>query len=230
MPFALSLRGRLSSAVLASSLGAIVERHEALRTTFPERNDAPVQRIASLSPVSLPLIDLSALPDSGPEARRLAVLESLRPFDLAAGPLLRALLIRNSFERDEHVLLVTLHHIVCDGWSIGVMTQELGALYSALIQGQPVPLAPLPVQYADFALWQRSWLRSEELEKQLVYWRGRLTGAPGIDGLIDLRGGIKPEPAPRRGEDQHQERHDEDGPEPAPPRREHKIGHGGTLT
>ncbi|MET0395249.1 MAG: non-ribosomal peptide synthase/polyketide synthase, partial [Longimicrobiaceae bacterium] len=180
MPFALRLRGALDAAALRAGLDALVRRHETLRTTFAERDGAPVQVIHPATPVPLPVVDLRALPDVEREAAagRLAAEESLRPFDLARGPLLRSTLLR--LAADDHVLCFTLHHVVSDGWSMGVLVRELSALYDACSRGEPTPLAELAVQYADYAVWQRAWLSGEVLERQLGYWREKLGGAPPL--------------------------------------------------
>nr|QEO74621.1 condensation domain-containing protein [uncultured bacterium] len=180
IPTALRLEGRLRVDLLERCLEEIVRRHESLRTTFaigPEQQ--PVQTVAPASGLSLSVEDLTATPEAQREAEalRLAALESQRPFDLHRGPLLRARLLRLS-ER-EHVLLFTLHHIVSDGWSLGVMVRELTALYEAFSAGRPSPLAPLEIQYADFAEWQREWLRGAALDGQLDYWRARLADDEG---------------------------------------------------
>ncbi|HEU4595289.1 MAG TPA: amino acid adenylation domain-containing protein, partial [Pyrinomonadaceae bacterium] len=180
MPTALRLTGRLDAAALGRTLGEVVRRHEVLRTTFVEVDGSPVQVIAPASEVSLPVTDLSAL-DAGEreaEAQRLTQQEARRPFDLAAGPLLRAALLRLS--EQEHVLLVTMHHIVSDGWSTGIFIREMSALYAAFTSGEESPLEELPVQYADYAAWQRQYLSGEVLDAQLSYWRGQLGGAPAL--------------------------------------------------
>ena len=127
------------------------------------------------------VVDLSALPEPEREAawRRRWTAEARRPFDLARGPLLRAVLCA-ARRASEHVLLVAMHHIVSDGWSMGVLVREVAALYRGLPAGRPSPLPELPVQYADFAAWQRRWLTGEVLERQLAYWRERLAGAPPV--------------------------------------------------
>ncbi len=181
IPFAARLRGPLDPAALAASLGEVARRHEVLRTTFELRDlesGEPVQIIAPAAPRPLPVIDLSALPDPDATAVRLAAAEAGRPFDLARGPLLRSLLLRLAAE--EHVLLLTLHHAVSDGWSTGVLVRELAALYPGLAAGRPALLPPPPVQYADFALWQREWLRDDVLARQLDFWRELLAGAPTV--------------------------------------------------
>ncbi|HVT56893.1 MAG TPA: non-ribosomal peptide synthase/polyketide synthase, partial [Thermoanaerobaculia bacterium] len=209
LPSALRLEGRLEPAALAAALASLVRRHEALRTTFGEREGRPYQRIEPPLPrggprlgdrtTALPLVDLGALPAVVREAAAaaLAVAEARRPFDLGRGPLLRSTLLR--LGRREHVLLLTLHHIVSDGWSDGILSSELAILYEAASAGQAAALPELPVQYADYAVWQRQWLRGEELERQLVYWRERLAGVPALDLPFDrprpsvesFRGGLQ---------------------------------------
>ncbi|HEY4594401.1 MAG TPA: condensation domain-containing protein, partial [Thermoanaerobaculia bacterium] len=182
MPLALRIAGEARPAVLAAALGEIVRRHETLRTTFREAEGRPVQAIAPPGPWELPLVDLSGLPAGVRDglAQGLAQEESTRPFDLARGPLLRAALLR--LAPAEHVLLLDMHHIVSDGWSLGVLVHEMTALYGAALAGAPSPLPELAVQYADFAVWQRGWLQGERLERQLAYWRERLAGVPaGLD-------------------------------------------------
>ena len=176
----LRLWGALDIAALAASLNEVSRRHEALRTTFAEREGRPHQVVAPELRLPLPLVDLGALPPPlrGTELHALARRESRRIFDLESGPLLRARLLR--LAEGEHALLLTLHHIVFDGWSMGVLRRELSALYPAFAAGLPSPLPELPVQYADFAAWQRRWLDGEALEGQLGYWRRQLAGAPEV--------------------------------------------------
>ncbi len=173
-----ALSGALNAAVLAVALCEIVRRHEALRTTFHAVEGQPRQRVVPPAPVPLPVVDLTALPsaDRRAESQRLLAGEANRLFDLARGPLLRATLLR--LEPDEHVLLLGLHHIVSDGWSVGVLTRELAAFYAAAASGRPSPLPELPVQYGDYAVWQRQWLQGEVVERQLAWWRQALAGAP----------------------------------------------------
>jgi amino acid adenylation domain-containing protein len=180
IPVAMRLRGRLDVDALERTLSEIGRRHEVLRTSFPVIDGRPVQAIAPPRPLTLPVVDLSAPPDGErqEEVRRLARREARTPFDLLQGPLLRVNLLRLSEE--EHVLLFTMHHIVSDGWSMGVLMKEVSALYRAYSAGESSPLAELSVQYADFAVWQREWLQGEALEKQLDYWRGQLAGAPPV--------------------------------------------------
>ncbi|PYQ65418.1 MAG: hypothetical protein DMF53_05585 [Acidobacteria bacterium] len=178
MPLALRIAGEARPAVLRAVLGEIVRRHEVLRTTFREDDGQPVQVIAPPGSWELPLVDLAGLPAGVRDglARRLAEEEGTRPFDLARGPLLRAALLR--LAAAEHVLLLTMHHVVSDGWSMGVLVREVTQLYGAAASGMPSPLPELEIQYADFAVWQRGWLQGETLERQLAYWRQRLAGAP----------------------------------------------------
>ncbi|WP_279636870.1 non-ribosomal peptide synthetase [Corallococcus llansteffanensis] len=185
VPSILRLEGELHLEALRQSLTELVRRHEALRTCFPSRQGQPFQRIASPTDLPLPTVDLSPLGEAAlDEARRLASAEAQRPFDLASGPLVRALLLKLSLT--EHVLVFTLHHIVSDGWSRGVLVREVAALYSAFSQGLPSPLPELPVQYADYALWQRSWLHGDVLEAQLSYWRQRLADASPLELSTDF--------------------------------------------
>jgi len=174
MPAQLPLQGPVSAAVVGRVLDEIVRRHESLRTTFALHDQAPVQVIAPALHVDLRLHDLSALPDAQREAEfaRIAHEEGTQLFDLARGPLLRAALVR--LQPQLHGLLLTMHHIVSDGWSMGVLAREFNALYEAFAAGRPSPLPELAVQYADFAAWQRDWLQREGLETQMPYWRERL--------------------------------------------------------
>ncbi|MCP4655431.1 MAG: amino acid adenylation domain-containing protein, partial [bacterium] len=177
MPMAVRLRGRLHRAALARALTEIVHRHQTLRTRFVARADGePYQRIDEPAPFPLPLVDLAGLgpDDREPELERLACEDAARPFDLVRGPLLRAALLRCG-ERD-HGFLLNLHHVISDGWSMGILRRELRVLYEAFATGAPVPLTELPIRYADFAHWQRQWLRGEVLAAQLAYWKQQLAG------------------------------------------------------
>jgi amino acid adenylation domain-containing protein len=176
---ALRLAGPLDPGVLERSLDEVFRRHESLRTAFAEGPDGePLQAVAPFHPARLPRIDLAALPPAAArsEAGRQAAREARRPFDLVRGPVARARLLR--LGEQEHHLLFCCHHIAFDGWSVGVLRRELGALYGAFAAGQPSPLAELAFQYRDFAAWQRRWLQGEALAAQLAYWRERLAGAP----------------------------------------------------
>jgi amino acid adenylation domain-containing protein len=176
VPVAVRLRGRLQIDAMKRTLNEIVRRHESLRTSFPTVDAQPVQSIATTLVLDLPLHDLSTLPEQEREheAQRRATEEARAPFNLAAGPLMRASLVRLGAE--DHVLLVTMHHIVSDGWSMGVLIREVGALYRAFVEDEPSPLAELAVQYADFAVWQRRWLAGEVFETHLRYWKRQLGG------------------------------------------------------
>jgi amino acid adenylation domain-containing protein len=176
LAFAHRLRGPLDTGALQSALSEIVARHEALRTRFVADQDGPSQVIDPPSPVKLIMDDVRQAADPVAEAHRLAAEEESAPFDLAQGPLVRNRLV--CVGDNDHVLLITLHHIVADGWSMGVFASELGALYQAFAAGKPSPLAPLEIQYADYTEWQRSWLSGDVLAEQLGYWRERLRGMP----------------------------------------------------
>ncbi|MBW8848838.1 MAG: amino acid adenylation domain-containing protein, partial [Burkholderiales bacterium] len=179
MPGGVRLRGALDAAALQAALDRIVARHEALRTSFASLEGEPVQVIAAPDAgLALAHMDLSGHASPEAELERLAAEEARAPFDLAHGPLIRGRLIR--LADDDHALLVTMHHIVSDGWSLGVLIHEFRALYAAYVQGQPDPLPPLPIQYADYAVWQRRWMAGEVLERQLDYWRDHLSGAPAL--------------------------------------------------
>jgi amino acid adenylation domain-containing protein len=181
LPFAVRMEGALDVDALRRALAEIVRRHEVLRTTF--RADAGGSwQVIHPAPESfdLPVADLRALPGEWArgEVLRLAADEAEHPFDLRGGPMLRALLIRAG--QAEHTLVLNLHHVAGDGWSIDLLFRELSALYAAFGAGQPSPLAELPLQYADYAEWQRQWMAGGALDAQLAYWRGRLAGAPAV--------------------------------------------------
>jgi amino acid adenylation domain-containing protein len=180
IPAALRLAGALDEAALERALGEIVRRHEALRTVFTEVDGSPVQVITPFGGFALPMEDLSGLGEADREAAagRRAGEEARRAFDLAAGPLFRAALLR--LGEEDHVLLLSMHHIVSDGWSLGVLFREISALYAAYREGRESPLSELPVQYADYAVWQREQLEGEALDRQLSYWKERLAGAPEL--------------------------------------------------
>ncbi|MGF6813137.1 amino acid adenylation domain-containing protein [Paraburkholderia sp. Clong3] len=182
IPLALRLTGRLERAAWQLSLDRLFARHEALRNVFVAPQGKP--RVEVLPPdAGLPLVehDLSGRPDAETALLDLCREEADTPFDLSRGPLIRARLIRLSDE--EHVFLLTQHHIVSDGWSMGVLVRELSSLYRAFVAGQDDPLPPLAIQYGDYAAWQRQWLSGERLHSQAQYWRDTLSGAPACLGL-----------------------------------------------
>jgi hypothetical protein len=183
VPGALRIKGPLDVDVLKKSLAEIVRRHEALRTTFSMAEQEPVQVIAPLLSFALPVVDISHFSDGEreEEAQRLATEAGRKPFDLSHGPVFRPSVIR--LGEDDHVLLLDMHHIVSDEWSRGVLYHELTVLYQAFANGQTSPLTDLPIQYADFAAWQREWVAGEVLESQLSYWKKQLEGAPVVLNL-----------------------------------------------
>ncbi|HEX8719954.1 MAG TPA: amino acid adenylation domain-containing protein [Pyrinomonadaceae bacterium] len=176
----LRMTGALNAVALEQSLGEVVRRHEALRTRFPAEAGEPAQVVDERAPLSWVYADLRAVPEGRrqDELQRLGRAEARRGFDLERAPLLRVTLVR--LGEEEHVLLLTMHHIVSDGWSMGVLVSEVSALYEAFAGGSQSPLSELPVQYADYAAWQRGWLQGEVLERQLSYWREKLAGAPPL--------------------------------------------------
>jgi amino acid adenylation domain-containing protein len=184
VPRALRLSGPLDITALERTMNELVARHEPFRTCFESRDGRLQQVILEKVEIGLDVIDLSArspalsMTEIEAEAQRLAQQEATRPFDLALGPVVRAGLLR--LAEQEHVLLLTTHHIVSDAWSADILFRELGALYNAFASGQSSPLTPLAIQYADFAEWQRQWLQGDELERQVSYWRGQLAGASGV--------------------------------------------------
>jgi amino acid adenylation domain-containing protein len=177
---ALRLRGELDAAALERALGELVRRHESLRTHFPEVDGAPVQRVEPWTGWTLRVEDLSEEDEDRREAGlvRRATAAAWAPFDLERGPLFRATLLR--LADDDHALLLGMHHAVSDGWSMGIFFRELAALYAAFAAGEPSPLPTLPLRYADFAAWQRAWLRGDALARQIDWWRDRLAGAPPV--------------------------------------------------
>jgi amino acid adenylation domain-containing protein len=174
IPYTVRLRGVLNIAILEQSFNEIIKHHEALRTTFATENGQLIQVIAPKLSIFLPVSDLRAVPDARreDEAQRLVQEEGQRPFDLEHGSLLRGCLLR--LGEQEHILLVVLHHIICDGWSLGVLMRALADVYDAFAAGQPSPLATLPIQYADFAAWQRQFHTNTQMQSQLTYWRAQL--------------------------------------------------------
>jgi len=180
VPFVQRIMGPLDVTAIERALSELIRRHESLRTTFTIEEGQPVQIIALPQPLRVSFTDLSSLPEEerAAEAQRLATAEAGKPFDLEAGPLLRVKLLR--LDEADHVLLMTMHQIIHDVWSMGVLIHEVGVLYSAFIAREPSPLPEMEIQYADYAVWQRKWLQGEALEQQLSYWTAQLAGAPPV--------------------------------------------------
>jgi amino acid adenylation domain-containing protein len=180
IPLAVRLSGRLNVAALEQTFDEVMRRHESMRTSFPLKDGRPVQLISPPSRLSIMTVDLSRLPEGEREAvaRRAAEAAFARPFNVQAGPLARVTLIR--YSEEEHTVFCTLHHLVSDGWSKGVLVKEVSALYTAFSQAEPSPLPELAIQYADFAAWQRQQLQGEAFEKELGYWKEHLEGAPPL--------------------------------------------------
>ncbi|MDZ8055343.1 MAG: non-ribosomal peptide synthetase [Aulosira sp. ZfuVER01] len=181
VPTAIRLTGSLNLAALEQTFNEIVRRHEVLRTSFTVLDGQPLQVISPSLTIPLSLLDLQQLPidTREAEAKRIISAEIEHPFDLSFGPLLRVILLELS--QTEHILLLNMHHIICDDWSIGLLIREISLIYTAFTQNQPSPLLELPLQYADFAHWQREWLQGEVLETQLAYWRQQLNGISMLD-------------------------------------------------
>jgi amino acid adenylation domain-containing protein len=181
VPAAIHLRGTLNQTALERSFHEIVRRHAALRTTFKTIDGQPVQVVESDVKVELSVVNLPtvAVGDRERIRQQLATAEAQRPFNLTTDPLLRVTLLQ--FDPTEAVLLLTMHHIVADGWSLGVLIRELACFYTAFVEGRSPGLPPLPIQYTDFACWQRNWLQGEVLEKQLAYWRRQLRDLPVME-------------------------------------------------
>ena len=181
IPLIYRLHGPLDVATLTGALDRLVTRHEALRTCFEVVEGSPCQVIAPPSPLGTRVEDVTeAVRAGGPEVvEQLLDAEARAPFDLAAGPLFRARILRTS--DDEHVLCLTVHHAIADGWSVGLLAGELSQLYAAGVAGRDADLPELEVQYGDYALWQRDWLQGESLTERLDYWEQSLAGAPVLD-------------------------------------------------
>ncbi|MBA3924057.1 MAG: hypothetical protein H0X31_21105, partial [Nostocaceae cyanobacterium] len=177
---AMQLSGVLNLEALQQALNAIVVRHEALRTTFAYVNENPVQIIGDTNTVELRVIDLSERYNTDCEAEVQQILkkETEFPFNLSADLMLRATLVR--LKEEEHILLLVMHHVASDGWSLGILFREIAGFYEAFSIGSPSPFAELPIQYADFAQWQRQWLSGEVLQTQLNYWKQQLANAPTL--------------------------------------------------
>ncbi len=183
IPLALRLEGNLNQDVLIQSLEEICDRHEALRTNFITVDGVATQVIQTETPWTVTIVDLQPLSSSEQEiaSQELTQNQAIQPFDLARDPLIRANLVILS--ETEHILLVCMHHIVSDGWSMGVFLQELTDLYNAYIQNQPSSLKPLPIQYGDYTLWQKQWLQGDILQRQLEYWQKQLADTPALLSL-----------------------------------------------
>ncbi len=180
---ALEIKGPLNVKALEKTLAEMIRRHETLRTTFQLVNGTAVQAIETQVSLALPIRDLQELSaeEKNVEVRRLAIAEISRPFDLAKGPVIRNILLR--LGKTSHVLLSTIHHIVFDGWSTVIFIKELSSLYQAFVKGLPSPLPELQIQYADFAVWQREWLKEDILKPQIEYWKEKLASAPQLLAL-----------------------------------------------
>ncbi|MGZ4164182.1 MAG: amino acid adenylation domain-containing protein, partial [Tumebacillaceae bacterium] len=176
MPFAVRLRGTLEVGALEVALSEIIKRHESLRTTFVLQDGIPTQRIATPQPVALPIVDLRELEATEREAQVLHLIQAdvEQPFDLQTGPLVRFLLMR--LDDVEHVLMANMHHIVSDGWSMGIFTEEIAKIYLATAHKMEPDLPAMSGQYADFAIWQRNWLQGEVLDAQMAFWKEQLGG------------------------------------------------------
>ncbi|EGJ29404.1 MULTISPECIES: non-ribosomal peptide synthetase [Moorena] len=183
-PIALNLKGPLNVVALEQSLKEIIQRHETLRTSFPEINGQPVQIVAPVMELPLTVVDLQSGDSTYQQSEKVKELvrqEAMATFDLANGPVVQVTLLQ--LESEHHVLLIKMHHIISDGWSLGILVRELSTLYEAFAQGKSSVLPELPIQYADFASWQREWLTGEVLEKQLNYWKKQLSG---ISPILDI--------------------------------------------
>ncbi len=191
IPLAVRVDGKFDVHAFELTLSEVIRRHEVLRTTFPRSGDLPVQAIAPAEPVNVPIVNLCELPAASreSEAFRLAVEEAALPFDIARGPLLRCRILR--LDEDQHYVLVTMHHIISDGWSMGVLVRELAVLYAAFSTGKTAALPELAVQYADFTYWQRQWLQGEVEDSQLAYWKQQLAGSQPVLRLRTDRPGAE---------------------------------------
>jgi hypothetical protein len=195
IPFQLRLRGHLNVTALEQTLNELQRRHEILRTTYTLENDEPVQIVAAPKHMPLRLLDMRnlAATEREAEAQRLAGEEARQPFDLVQGPLWRCLLLRLDVE--DHIFLANMHHMVCDGWSLYVtLTRELALLYNAFSSEQPSPLPELPIQYADFACWERERMQGDFLQSRLDYWKQQLHDLPMLALPLD-----RPRPPVRTG-------------------------------
>jgi len=186
IPSAVRFKGLLIVKALENSINEIVRRHETLRTTFAKVDGKPVQVIHPFSPITIPQKSLRNLPKDKREAEaiRLATLEARKPFNLSKGPLIRFSLLE--LDDNDHVVMFTMHHIISDGWSMSILIKEIAILYDAFSKAEPLPLPELPIQYADFAMWQQEWLTGEVLEKQMNYWENQLNGRNGKLQVLEL--------------------------------------------
>ena len=178
IPVAYRIKNHLDVKAFEQVVNEIARRHDALRTTFPVIDGRPVQTVSAFKKIELPVIDLSrqAVEDQELEATRLMNEEAIRPFDLAQGPLWRVQLLR--LAENDHIVLMTIHHIICDGWALTILVRDVSILYEALSNGNASPLPDLTMQYVDYAVWQRQYLQGEVLQSNLAYWKRQLAGAP----------------------------------------------------
>src|SRR5689334_16109711 len=179
VPVAFRLTGPLNVAALEKSIAAIIARHETLRTTFAVVDGEPFQFVSAKETSTLELIDLSGATHPESECKELLAIRAKQRFDLARERPLRALLVR--LGADEYLLMLTMHHIVSDAWSVGVLIRELSSFYTSFVSGGGTSLPELPIQYRDFAEWQRKWLEGESLKQQVAYWTSQLAGAAKLD-------------------------------------------------
>jgi hypothetical protein len=200
VPRAIRIFGELEIALLERTFTELIRRHEILRTVFPTRGGRPVQHILEPYPFKIPVVDFSGLNDDtqSREVFRWISQEGQRPFDLGKGPLLRVSVLK--LKKEEHIVVLTEHHLIHDGWTQGLLLREFIAVFTAYLEGKPSPLPELPIQYADFACWQRDYLQGDVLENHLDYWRKKLSGlAPLLElpsdrprpAKISGRGGMK---------------------------------------
>jgi len=200
VPIALRLKGTVDQSVLQRSLNSVIKRHEILRTTFPVNDGTVRQKISPFAEVSLPIIDLRGRHEltRENEMRRIMNDEAQRSFDLSNGPLLAAVLVR--LRDDDHVFVLVLHHIICDGWSLEVLVKDFAAYYEAHACEKPAVLPPMTIQYADFTIWQRNWLSGERLQRHLEFWRRQLQGLSVLQVPTDYP---RPAIATNRGDREH---------------------------
>ncbi|NEO50264.1 MAG: AMP-binding protein, partial [Moorea sp. SIO4A3] len=181
----LKIEGLLNIKVLEQSFNEIIRRHETLRSSFHSVDGKPVQVISTVAKINLSIVKLPSSPEQTSKLKQLAHTEGKKLFDLAQCPLLRVTIVQLSPKT--HILILTLHHIICDGWSLGVLARELYTLYEAYSQGKPSPLSELPIQYADYVHWQQQKLTAEVLKEYLSFWRQKLAGTSSISPLLTDR-------------------------------------------